>query len=585
MEQLFLHILNNAITVSFLIIAIILVRAVFRKIPKWIVCVLWLLVVVKLIVPINIESIYGLIPNGEPISKTITIDNNSQMNSSFEIIEQPAKPIIQGPTSPIEHERINPVQVGLKLGTIIWLTGIMAMLLYDVVTYMLLKQKVKSSVKLTDVESKNIYVCDYITDPFILGIIRPRIYLPSNLSEASKEYVIKHEITHLKRKDNIWKPLGFLGLSIYWFQPLCWIAYILLCRDIEYACDEKASNGENDAWRANYCQALLDCSKQRKMITACPVAFGENGVKGRVKNLLNYKRPAFWIVLISIILCIVLAVCFGTNMKTSDSKESEGTENAGSYSYKFDANTDCQADIGEYPMEAFTENGYYSLQCLSESNNSKMLYYYDYATKQSVLVCGKTNCQHKDDTCDAFFDEQKYPISSIWYYEGNVYIPSLDEDYLCITKIAPDGSTRKKMCSVAKIVQVTEEEEDGGIATATYYPAMVLHDGYIYYSSSYPGCKKAELYKKAVDDNADAIKLDEIEGDSVQIYRIKGYGENVFYQKAVFGEDGDVTDGGIYVYNLSKAKSSLIVKDAVSYYCLDENGNIYYHDNAQNAIM
>lgn len=141
MEQLFLHILNNAITVSFLIIAIILVRAVFRKIPKWIVCVLWLLVVVKLIVPINIESIYGLIPNGEPISKTITIDNNSQMNSSFEIIEQPAKPIIQGPTSPIEHERINPVQVGLKLGTIIWLTGIMAMLLYDVVTYMLLNMK------------------------------------------------------------------------------------------------------------------------------------------------------------------------------------------------------------------------------------------------------------------------------------------------------------------------------------------------------------------------------------------------------------------------------------------------------------
>lgn len=267
--------------------------------------------------------------------------------------------------------------------------------------------------------------------------------------------------------------------------------------------------------------------------------------------------------------------------KTDNTVENK---NNGSYAYKFDSETDCQADIGEYPMEAYTKNGYYSLQSLNDSTSSKMLYYYDYSSQQSVLVCGKTNCQHIDDTCDAFFDGEEYPVSSIWYYKGNVYIPSLDGDYLCITKISPDGSTREKVCSVARIMQKTEDE-DGATSTATYYPSMVLHCGNIYYTNSYPGSKKAEIYKKALEDNSDAVKLDEVEGDSVQIYRVKAYGDNIFYQKAVFGEDGTVTDGGIYVYNSSESKSSVIVKDAVSYYCLDESGNIYYHDNDKNAIM
>lgn len=255
-------------------------------------------------------------------------------------------------------------------------------------------------------------------------------------------------------------------------------------------------------------------------------------------------------------------------------------ENSGKYAYKFNVETDCQSDQGEAITEAYTSAGYYSLNALNNVTSSYRLDYYDYSSKQSIPVCTKANCQHNDKECDAYFLGNEYPVGTMWYYEGNLYMPSVDGDYLCITKISSDGSTREKVCSVARVVDV--EDENG--YEAVYYPTMILHRGEIYYTDCYPGCKKAVLYKKSLDDSSKPKTIDTIEGDNVLIYRMKGYGNNIFFQRAEFGEDGDVTDGGIYVYNTKDATEAELVKGAVSSYCLDEAGNIYYYDNSNKAI-
>lgn len=164
-------------------------------------------------------------------------------------------------------------------------------------------------------------MCDRIDTPFILGVFRPRIYLPSNMSEQDVTYVLAHEQAHIKRHDHWWKPLGFALLTIYWFHPILWIAYVLLCRDIELACDEKVIKEMGIDIKKPYSDALINCSIPRRAITACPLAFGEVGVKERVKTVLNYKKPAFWIVLIAVIACVIVAVCFLTNPKDRQDKE------------------------------------------------------------------------------------------------------------------------------------------------------------------------------------------------------------------------------------------------------------------------
>ena len=311
MENVFLQILNNAITVSVLILVIMLVRVLCRKMPKWITCLLWILVAAKLMMPFPMESIFSLVPTSEPIPAGIAMESNPHISSGIENVDNLINPALQQHFAPDKTASANPLQVWMYVGTVVWLAGTAALLLYALAAYVTVKWKVRASVRV----EKNIYECDDIADPFIMGIIRPRIYLPSGLDEETKKYVLKHETAHLGRKDYLWKPLGFLILSLYWFQPLCWAAYILMCGDIEYACDEKVIKKETEGARADYCKALLACSVPRKMLAACPVAFGENGVKGRVKNMMNYKKPTFWISSISLVIVVIVAVCFATSPK------------------------------------------------------------------------------------------------------------------------------------------------------------------------------------------------------------------------------------------------------------------------------
>ena len=354
MENVFLQILNNAITVSILILVIMLVRVLCRKMPKWITCLLWILVAAKLMMPFPMESIFSLVPTSEPIPAGIAMESNPHISSGIENVDNLINPALQQHFAPDKTASANPLQVWMYVGTVVWLAGTAALLLYALAAYVAVKWKVRASVRV----EKNIYECDDIADPFILGIIRPRIYLPSGLDEETKKYVLKHETAHLGRKDYLWKPLGFLILSVYWFQPLCWAAYILMCGDIEYACDEKVIKGETESARADYCKALLACSMPRKMLAACPVAFGENGVKGRVKNMMNYKKPTFWISSISIVIVVIVAVCFATSPKGKEADNEKTAPAANSEMETDSAETDLggtQPDaLGEVTSERIT---------------------------------------------------------------------------------------------------------------------------------------------------------------------------------------------------------------------------------------
>ncbi len=314
MTTVFIKLLNMSITASWLVIAVILLRILLKRAPKWITVVLWGGVAIRLICPFSLESIFSLIPSTETIPQNISVSENPVINSGLPILNQAINPILSESFAPnTGGDSVNPMQVVTSAASVIWIIGVVSMLLYTLVSLLRIRRKVRESVHVKD----NIWICDHISTPFILGVIRPRIYLSSSIAEADKEYVISHEQAHLKRKDHIWKPLGFLLLSIYWFNPILWAAYILLCKDIEFACDEKVLRKFGAEIKKPYAHALINCSVPRKMISACPLAFGEVGVKKRVKNVLSYKKPAFWIVLLALIACIVAAVCLLTNPESS----------------------------------------------------------------------------------------------------------------------------------------------------------------------------------------------------------------------------------------------------------------------------
>ena len=309
MENLFLNLLNMSITASWIVLAVIVLRLILKKAPKWIMGVLWGFVALKLICPFSFESVFSLIPSTETVPQEILTSNNPTINSGLNFVNQAINPVISGVFSPNAGESVNPMQLVTFIASIVWIVGIIVMLSYMLISYLHIHKKVREAVK-TD---NGYWICDHISSPFILGVFRPKIYFPSAMDEADRSYVLAHEKAHLKRKDYLWKPIGFLLLTIYWFNPILWIAYILLCRDIELACDEKVIEQMGIGIKKQYSDALINCSVPRRMVAACPIAFGEVAVKERVKNVLNYKKPAFWIIIVAVIACAVAAVCLLTS--------------------------------------------------------------------------------------------------------------------------------------------------------------------------------------------------------------------------------------------------------------------------------
>ena len=314
MNVLFLKIINMSISASWLVMAVLILRLVLKKAPKWVNVLLWGIVAVRLICPFSFESALSLIPSAE------TFPEKAISGPSFDV---------QTGITPVDN-RINdylgdryfegvtvPANNGnhmMNILSIVWTIGILLLIAYTVISYWRLHREIDTAVRYKD----NLFQSENVSSPFVLGLIKPRIYLPFNMNGQDLEHVIAHERAHIRRKDHWWKPLGFLLLTIHWFNPFMWLSYVLLCRDIELACDEKVIRELGNEQRADYTQALVACSVNRRTIAACPLAFGEVGVKERVKSVMNYKKPAFGIVLLAVIACVGVAVCFLTNPITAD---------------------------------------------------------------------------------------------------------------------------------------------------------------------------------------------------------------------------------------------------------------------------
>ncbi len=307
--DIFLKIVNMSISAGWIVLIVLLMRFLLKKAPKWINVLLWSIVAIRLICPFTIESMLSLIPSAETVSPEIMISKSPEINSGVPIINSVVNPVINELYAPEPSASANPLQILIPVAAALWLVGIAALLIYTLVSFLRLKSKIGTAVLLKE----NIYQSENISSPFVLGVIKPKIYLPFYMNERDIPPVVAHEKAHIQRKDYLWKPLGFLILTLHWFNPLVWLGYVLLCRDIELACDEKVVKGLNNEQRADYSEALLTCSVNRRMIAACPLAFGEVGVKDRVKSILNYKKPAFWVIVIALILCVALAIGFLTN--------------------------------------------------------------------------------------------------------------------------------------------------------------------------------------------------------------------------------------------------------------------------------
>ena len=313
MAAVFLKLLNLSISASWLVLTVLVLRLISKRSPKWMNVLLWGIVALRLVLPFSIESVLSLIPSAETLSpEVVRFDPAPTITSGVSIIDNAVNPSLSGHFAATPEASVNPLYAWTEIAGWVWLIGLEAMLLYALVSYLRLRRRVSVSLPIRN----RIYLCDAISSPFILGVVKPHIYLPSGLDEVQRQNVLAHEQAHLARRDHWWKPLGFALLAVYWFNPVLWLAYTLLCRDIELACDERVIRTMDESAVKTYSTVLLACSMPRKAVITCPLAFGEVGVKERVRNALHYKKPAFWVVAASVTVCVVVAVCFLTDPPT-----------------------------------------------------------------------------------------------------------------------------------------------------------------------------------------------------------------------------------------------------------------------------
>ena len=319
MGAVFLKVLNMSITAGWFILAVLCIRLLFRKIPKWMNCLLWGVVAIRLICPFSIESPFSILSSTEPIKSSAVVEGEVRndipsIDSRLTIVQNTINPILTETFAYNESDSVAPLQVVTYAAGLVWCCGMVLLIICAMGSVVKLHKLVNEAVCVRE----NIYICDAVKSPFILGIFRPRIYFSSALRKREMDYILAHESAHLKRKDHWWKALGYLLLCIHWFNPLCWVAYSLLCKDIELACDEKAAKNMTFHEKKEYAKVLLSCAGQRSLVMVCPLAFGEVGVKERVKSVLNYKKPTVWIMMAAAAVFVILAVCFLTNPTKGD---------------------------------------------------------------------------------------------------------------------------------------------------------------------------------------------------------------------------------------------------------------------------
>ena len=373
MTELFLEIINMSLSATCLVLAVLLLRFLLKKAPKWINVLLWGLVAFRLVCPFTPESSLSQIPesvsSGHMLSAwtddyvgrhEIIFDNRAEYQTAVNAGLTPVSAEEGGHYVVTAPDKVSqPATIGstlIPVLSILWLTGMAAMLVYTLVSYWRLRARVRTAIRV----KKDLYLSEYVSSPFVLGLFRPRIYLPYHMDDLDRFHVIAHERAHIRRRDHLWKPLGFLLLTVHWFNPAMWLSYILLCRDIELACDEKVIKELGAHQRADYSQALLHCSVTHRSIAACPLAFGEVGVRERVKNVLSYKKPAFWVILLSMLACAVLAVCFLTDPKLPENGMLTNILTQTGYTIHAQSPTTFTTHIArkDLPDACFTEEGH-----------------------------------------------------------------------------------------------------------------------------------------------------------------------------------------------------------------------------------
>ena len=398
MEGVFVELLNMSINASCVVLAVLILRLIFRRVPKWIHCAMWLMVAFRLICPFSIESEFSIMPSENIISQsaagsevseqTVVADDSEkispEVSGDSEVQESPQ----QSYTPRIEQSspKRSVKQSVIHYGAYVWMLGLAAIAAYGVISYAVLRRRVSEAVKLRE----NIYQCDRIDSPFMMGMIRPKIYLPFGMSGQNMEYVIAHEQAHIHRRDNLTKIFAFALTAVYWFNPLIWLAYVLLCRDIELACDESVIRGRDTAERKAYSMALLECSADNSMkfiYNASPVAFGEIGVKQRVVNVIKNKKTAIWIICAAVAACVLAAVVLLTNSKSYSIDVSEELDNAISQAI-FDYNQVSDSDVIGNWYECFGEG--HTILGVEENEKDVTVYtlcsYYGYTFMNDNLV-------------------------------------------------------------------------------------------------------------------------------------------------------------------------------------------------------
>ena len=319
MAEVFQKLLNMSIAASWLILAVIVLRFALKRAPKRYTLLLWAVVGLRLALPWSIESALSLIPSAATLPEGIMLEGTPALDTGIAALNGAINPGFAAAFTPEPGASANPLQVLLPVGSIIWLAGICVMLAWALWSWLRLRARMRTAVRLEG----NVYESERVESPFVLGLFRPRVYLPCGLDEPGRGHVLAHEREHIRRGDQIVKLLGFLLLCLHWFNPLVWLAYALLCRDVELACDERVVRGLAPGDRADYSQALLNLSHPRRFVSACPLAFGETSVKSRVKSVLSYKKPAFWVIALAIVVCIGAAVCFLTDPKAASEDTNE----------------------------------------------------------------------------------------------------------------------------------------------------------------------------------------------------------------------------------------------------------------------
>lgn len=369
MSVLFLKIFDMSITASWLVLAVIILRPLFTKAPKWIRGILWSFVALRLVFPFSIESIFSMMPRFNSSSVTLYETKTEAVVLDVPAFNQAVESLVTNP-----GDSVDPMQILIFVLSIVWVIGIISMLSYMTVTYLLIKKKVKEAVILED----NIWVSDKIATPFILGVMKPKIYLPTSMNSVDTEYVIAHEKAHIKRLDHLWKPFAFLLLCVYWFNPLLWVAYALLCKDIELACDEKVINDLGTQIKKPYCEALVNCSITRKSISACPLAFGENGVKSRIKSVLAFKKAGIIITALSLSLAIIVAIGFLTNPETEKkpSEDSNVSQSQNTQNLSFETNNNVRISANSFGIS--DGKPYISITLKNNSDQNVVLYGQDF---------------------------------------------------------------------------------------------------------------------------------------------------------------------------------------------------------------